>query len=333
MVIFAQTLIFKSMAANIFGRYVWLIEQFRRYGRLTYEEINEHWHKSGLSYGEDDNLALRTFHNHRKAILDIFDVEIVCDPKDGYKYRIDHPEDLEHDNLRIWLIDSYTAMNQIQADRKLKGRILFEEVPSGHKWLQTIIDAMRNSNILHVKHSNFNGAEAHEFDIEPYYLKVVKRRWYVLARSPYYSEQNRRKNSADGGNRDENVFMLYALDRIHECTPTQSMFHMKEDFDIEEYFRGCCGIIRSKEEPVRIVLKSYYKGPDYLRTLPLHESQRELYTKDNATYFEIIVRPTFDLYQTLLSQADQLEVVEPESVRNQMRNFANKICAYYREEK
>ena len=30
------------MAANIFGRYVWLIEQFRRYGRLTYEEVNGH---------------------------------------------------------------------------------------------------------------------------------------------------------------------------------------------------------------------------------------------------------------------------------------------------
>lgn len=28
------------MAENIFGRYVWLIEQFRRYGHLTYEEVN-----------------------------------------------------------------------------------------------------------------------------------------------------------------------------------------------------------------------------------------------------------------------------------------------------
>ena len=60
------------MAANIFGRYVWLIEQFRRYGRLTYEEVNDLWHRSGLSYGDDDDLALRTFHNHRKAIFDIF---------------------------------------------------------------------------------------------------------------------------------------------------------------------------------------------------------------------------------------------------------------------
>ena len=318
------------MAANLFGRYVWLIEQFRRYGRLTYEEINEHWQRSGLSYGEDDTLALRTFHNHRKAILDIFNVEIICDAKDGYKYRIDHPEDLESDNLRIWLIDSYTVMNQVQADRKLKDRILFEEVPSGHKWLQTIIDAMRNNHVLHVKHSSFKGTEVHEFDMEPYFLKVVKRRWYVLARSPYYSELNRRKNSADGGNRNEDVFMLYALDRIHECVPTQSTFHMKEDFDSKEYFRGCYGIIRSEEEAVRIVLKSYYKGPDYLRTLPLHESQRELEVKDDATYFEITVRPTYDLYQTLLAQADQLEVIEPESVRNQMRSLANKIASYYK---
>ncbi len=101
------------MAANIFGRYVWLIEQFRRYGRLTYEEINDHWHKSGLSYGDNDDLALRTFHNHRKAIFDIFEVDIACDVKGGYKYYINNRGELESDNLRIWLIDSYTAMNQI----------------------------------------------------------------------------------------------------------------------------------------------------------------------------------------------------------------------------
>lgn len=72
------------MAANIFGRYVWLIEQFRRYGRLTYEEVNSLWQRSGLSYGDGDDLAIRTFHNHRKAIFDIFEVDIVCDTKGGY---------------------------------------------------------------------------------------------------------------------------------------------------------------------------------------------------------------------------------------------------------
>ncbi len=48
------------MAANIFGRYVWLIEQFRRYGRLTYEEVNDLWHRSGLSYGDSPTLSYRS---------------------------------------------------------------------------------------------------------------------------------------------------------------------------------------------------------------------------------------------------------------------------------
>ena len=102
------------MAANLLGRYVWLIDTLRRYKRLTFQEISELWQESGLGYGEE--LPLRTFHNHQKAIKDIFDVYIDCDRKDGYRYYIDEPERLEGNNLQSWLISSYATLNQIQAD-------------------------------------------------------------------------------------------------------------------------------------------------------------------------------------------------------------------------
>ena len=35
------------MAANIIGRYVWLVDTLRRYKRLTFKEINELWQESG----------------------------------------------------------------------------------------------------------------------------------------------------------------------------------------------------------------------------------------------------------------------------------------------
>lgn len=318
------------MAANIFGRYVWLIEQFRRYGRLTYEEVNGLWRKSGLSYGEGDDLPLRTFHNHRKAIFDIFNVDIVCDIKGGYKYHIDHPEELEKDSLRLWLIDSYTAMNQVRADENLKGRILFERVPSGHRWLNVITEAMRSNSVLQVTHQGFGKPEASTFDIEPYCLKVVKRRWYVLARSPYYSELNRRRNREEDARLPEEVYLVYALDRILDCKSTEATFHIREDFVIDNYFKGCCGIIHSEEEPVRVVVKAYGYGADYLRTLPLHDSQRELDRPDDeASYFELQVCPTFDFYQALLIQADQVEVLEPEPVRRQMRDLVRIMYSYY----
>ena len=88
------------MASNLFGRYVWLIDLLRRYKQLTYEEINNQWKYSGLSYGECDNLAIRTFHNHRKAIRDIFNIYIECDVQHNYKYYIEDVEQLENDGFR-----------------------------------------------------------------------------------------------------------------------------------------------------------------------------------------------------------------------------------------
>ena len=310
------------MAANLFGRYVWLIDTLRRYKRLTFQEISELWQESGLGYGE--KLPLRTFHNHQKAIKDIFDVYIECDRKDGYRYYIDEPERLEGNNLQSWLISSYATLNQIQADNKLEDRIIFEDIPSGQTWLTPIAEAMRRNRVLSITHQGFGKPEASTFEIEPYCLKVVKRRWYVVARSPYYSERNKEK-----GIKPADVYRVYALDRISDIQDTGKTFKMKKDFDINHYFEGCCGVITSDEPIQRIVLLAYGGFADYLRTLPLHESQREIEGDDESTLFEYHLKPTFDFYQLVLAQGDQVEVLEPESVRNEMRNFAKNMLDYY----
>ena len=196
------------MAANIIGRYVWLVDTLRRYKRLTFKEINELWQESGLGYG--DVFPKRTFHNHQKAIVDLFDVYIECDRKDGYRYYLDEPERLEGNNFRSWLLSSYATLNQIQADSKLEKRILFEDIPSGQLWLTTIANAMRRNRVLAITHQGFGRPEPSTFEIEPYLLKVVRRRWYVLARSPYYSERNKAK-----GREPENVYRVYALECLN----------------------------------------------------------------------------------------------------------------------
>lgn len=314
------------MAANLFGRYVWLMDILRRYKRLTFQEINELWQESGLGYGEE--LPLKTFHNHKKAIKDIFDVYIECDRKDGYRYYIDEPERIEGNNLRSWLISSYATLNQIQADNKLEDRIIFEEIPSGQTWLTCIADAMRRNHVLSITHQGFGKPEPSTFDIEPYFLKVVKRRWYVVARSPYYSERNKEQ-----GVKPSDVYLVYAIDRISDIQDTGRTFKMKKNFDVHSYFEGCCGIITSNESPQKIVLRAYNGFADYLRTLPLHESQREIGSDDESTLFEYHLKPTFDFYQLVLAQGDQVEVLEPEPVREEVRNFAQNMLDYYTEKK
>ncbi len=308
------------MAANLWGRYVWLVDTLLHYEKLTYEEINRLWKRSGLSYGESDELPLRTFHNHRNAIKDIFDIYIECDTKDGYRYYIDQPESLMNDGLRDWLVSSYATLNQIQADKKLEGRIIFENVPSGRIWLTTITNAMRLSQVLLITYRGFEQTKPSQFEIEPYYLKVVNRRWYVIVRNPELSEKERR-----------DVYRSYALDRITDIEETEKTFEMNKHFDINSFFQGCCGIITSDEPVQRVVIKSFEIHPEYLRTLPLHPSQKEIERNDEEEYaiFEYHVKPTFDFYQLLLAQGDQIEVLKPASVRSKMREFARNLMGYY----
>ena len=47
------------------------------------------------------------------------------------------------------------------------------------------------------------------------------------------------------------------------------------------------------------------------------------------TLFEYHVKPTFDFYQLLLTQGNQIEVVEPESVRNRMLDTVKAMMNYY----
>ena len=311
------------MAANLFGRYIWLIDTLRRYKRLTFQEINELWQESGLGYG--DVFPKRTFHNHQKAIADLFDVDIECDRKDRYRYYISEPERLEGDNFRNWLISSYATLNQIQADSKLENRIVFEDIPSGQIWLTQIADAMRHNKVLRITHQGFGKPEPTTFDVEPYLLKVMKRRWYVVGRSPYYSKKNKKS-----GRTPQEVYFTYALDRILAIQQTEETFTLNKDFDAKRYFEGCCGIITSPAKPERIVIRAYSDFADYLRTLPLHESQKELSGDDESTLFEYHLKPTFDFYQLALAQGDQMEVLEPESVRNEMCNFVTNMMRFYK---
>lgn len=299
-----------------------MIDILLRYKSLTFQEISELWKESGLGYGEE--MPLRTFHNHRNAIKDIFDVYIECDRKNDYRYYIDEPERLRGNNLRGWLVSSYATLNQIQVDCRLEERIIFEDIPSGQTWLTRIVEAMRYDQVLCITHQGFGKPEPSTFEIEPYCLKVVKRRWYVLARNPYYSERNK-----EMGVNPSDVYYTYALDRIQDIQETGKTFHMNKDFDVNHYFEGCCGVIISNEPLQRIVLLAYGGFADYLRTLPLHESQHEIESDDESTLFEYQLKPTLDFYQCVLAMGEQVEVLEPESVRNEMRNFAQNMLNNY----
>ena len=141
------------MAKDLFSRYIWLVDTIYRADGITFEEINEKWLRNSMSDGLD--LPLKTFHNHRKAIEEIFDISIVCDRRNGYRYYVENAEDMKKGGVRTWLLNTFAVNNLINESHHLKRRILFEQIPSGQKHLTTIIEAMRDSRALEMTYKSF----------------------------------------------------------------------------------------------------------------------------------------------------------------------------------
>ena len=93
-----------------------------------------------------------------------------------------------------------------------------------------------------------------------------------------------------------------------------------EDFDAEEYFNDIYGVRQTdRSEMTKVVLKVNANRCDLLRNLPLHPSQKEIETTPEYSIFKVELKPNFDLKQELISYLDALEVLEPVSLRDELR--------------
>lgn len=299
------------MAKNYFNRYVWLIDTIRSHGYITFSDISNLWQKASIN--EDGSyLPERTFFNHREAISDIFGIEIKFDKSLGY-YITEDSNDTE--GIRSWLLTSISVNNLINESTAMHSRILFEKIPSGEKYLSTIIEAMKESKVLEMTYKKFQDDEPRTYDVAPYCVKVYKQRWYMLAKP------TDRKASLH----------IYALDRIHLLQQTRQDFKLPEKFNADNYFADWFGIVHDEQyEPCTIRLKVWAKQRNYFNTLPLHHSQKEVETHEDWSIFEYRMAPTWDLEQELLQYNDNVEVLEPQSLRDQMIEHAGNILELYK---
>jgi hypothetical protein len=297
------------MAINVFSRYIWLADTINRAGRISFEEINKKWQRTDMSEGKP--LPIRTFHNHRIKIEEIFDINIDCD---GYNmYYIDNKDNIEGNNLRSWLLNTFAVNNLLSESKALKNRILFEEIPSGEQFLTTIIEAMGDSVCLNIDYQPFWHDKVISLEIAPFCLKIFKQRWYLI-----------------GNNISINEIRHYSLDRINNLTATDRKFKIPKHFDAETYFVNAFGIVvNPKIKPCTIEIKAFGNRAKYLRTLPLHHSQKEIETADDYSVFQYFVAPSSDFRQEILSCGAEVEVVSPQNFRNEIADIIRKMEKRY----
>ena len=293
--------------AQIFHQYIWIINTLRAYKRLTFEELNRKWQASEVTDG--NALQRSSFNRHRDAILDMFGIIIDCDQKD-YKYYISNQEMLNDDSVERWLFSTLTVHGVLADSAAVKERVVLENVPAGEEYLETIIRAIRTDHRLQMGYQKF-GTEGYVKTVCPYALKLFHQRWYLLAKN------------------DEDQMRIYALDRMTMMELADETFEMPEDFSPQAYFSEYFGVLTVDTPMAHVVIRAHNFTPNYLRTLPLHHSQRELTSTEHYTDFSFDIRPTADFLGQLLSHGDGIEVLEPADLRQKMKQLiANNLKRY-----
>lgn len=295
------------MKRDLFRRYVWLIDTVRHAQKIQFEEITERWMESPLN-PDHSQLALRTFHNHRHAIESLFGIRIICDRTDHNRYFIaDWPEQ-NSTKLKMWMLQKLSFSDLDEDTAPVKHRVLLDLPPEEKYGLPNIIEAIQENLVIRIICSIPTSDNKTSLLIAPYCLRFWRSQWFIL-----------------GKDVQTDLLHAFSLERVLSITVTSQTFEYPKDFKPEIFFRDFYGMdVNTNKMPEVVRLRIAGRTRDKARTLPLHDSQKEVMANNDFSVFEYFLVPSEEFQNTILSHGVDTEVLAPESLRSAV---ADKIKA------
>lgn len=172
----------------------------------------------------------------------------------------------------------------------------------GQKWISIIHDAIKAKKCIHIKYEPFLRDE-YSIIVSPLLLKEYNNRWFLFAK-----------------NKDYETVTNLSLDRITNVSPSIQAFDAQFTFDASSYLKNIIGVTLPEGKAVqKIKIVAYGMQSNYLRTKPLHHSQKEITSNDRETTFSYQLIPNYELESHLLSFGDKIKVIAPVSLKKKMK--------------
>lgn len=302
------------MTSDLFKRYVWLIDVVNQAGRLTYEEISNLWEASPLNE-DHSQLALRTFHNHREVVENLFGIRIACNRRGGnYYYLVENDHSKHSTKLKIWMLQTLCNSHALDSVSNAQGRVLVNVNPDEKFGLAAAIEAIELNVCVRVLNSVPMTAERlTEFVVEPYCVRFWGNSWFLLARRHESGEM-----------------LVFDLSRVLNLEITDIKFKYDESFQPVRFFQNYYGMdVDPDLSPVTVRLRIGDGTRDLIRTQLLHDSQKEVMADFDASIFEYHLVPGDEFKRRILLMGDDAEVVSPQELRNEMVETIRRMSEKY----
>lgn len=290
-------------------RFLLIIKKLRNARFATFEEINDYIIREFELIDAPKEISLRTFQRDLNEIRTIFSIDIRCN--NSHQYFI---EEDEQSGFNSRMMEAFDVFNSLSTGQQLRPYVLLEKRCSlGTEYIYGLLHAVKNSLVIKMQYQKYYELSESSREVEPYALKEFKGRWYLLSKD-----------------REDEYIKTFALDRIHGLEITKKKFTYPSDVNPNDYFKNCFGIITSDEQvPVEMILSfEPYQGK-YIKSYPLHESQRILIDNDIEVRISLNLYETHDLLMELLSFGATMRVIQPKSLIKTIVDTANNVNQLY----
>ena len=252
--------------------------------------------------------SIRTFERDKKDILTLFGISIEYNRKDK-AYYID--EDEIEDQSVTRMIDAFSIHHALQEGNKLSPSVFLEKRKSlGTENIHGIIHAIQNGVMLKFTHQKHWIDDITQREVKPIAIKESQQRWYLIC----------------WDKKDETV-KTFGLDRISNLKITDIKFKPIA-FYVEKEFRNAFGVLR--DEPAEKVILEFTKQQgNYIKTFPLHESQRIVEETGDEVILEVFIHTTNDFIMELLKYGNDVKVLSPISLQNEIKNRISEMSNLY----
>lgn len=298
------------MVTELLRKYIWLVQTFIRAGEygLSLDEISDRWESRF-----DSAYSRRTFNNHREAVEEVFGIRIGCN-RSTNRYFIEGGDEVSDENAETaWLINTFTVNNVLSLGKeRLSGRVSVEDIPSGHKHLTSILEAMTESHEISIAYQKYTSSESDTYTLRPYAVKEYAKRWYLVG---YCLERE--------------AMRVYGLDRIKQLEITETAFEMPKGFDVDSLFATSFGIYMTEGKGQTITFRTSKTEAKYFRDLPVHKSQAEISADEDSVTFSIFVCPDKNLIMEFCKYGSRVEVLSPEHVREAVASELKSAASIY----
>ena len=291
------------------ARYSLIINKLRKHP-ASFAEISDYLAFESDLQEYNFNVSKRTFQRDLEDIRSLYDIDIQFDFSEKvYFINLD-----EKSNVNERILEAFDTFNALNLSDRLSNNIHFEKRrPQGTENLYGLLHSIKNQSQIKFTYQKFWEEELTKRNAAPYALKEFRNRWYVLA-----------------NDLKDNQIKSFALDRLSELNITKKKFRLPDDFNINEHYKYCFGIISPNgHKPEEIILSFDPFQGKYIKTLPLHESQEILIDNENELRIKLTLFITHDFFMELLSHGENLRVIKPDSLINDLKSTFNKVLNLY----